>query len=101
MRVKSGHRVGVGGEGGPRSGADLTSAPKVTFRDNPSGEVRKVNLQVSLSCVFSGISLCFHVLKFLSNFFLLFFSLSVLLFFIISLFSFFFPTCYSSFFSSL
>ncbi|XP_027211506.1 protein inturned isoform X1 [Penaeus vannamei] len=47
VRVKSGHRVGVGGEGGPRSGADLASAPKVTFRDNPSGEVRKVNLQVS------------------------------------------------------
>ncbi|XP_064095515.1 protein inturned-like [Macrobrachium nipponense] len=46
VRVKGAHRVGVGGESGPKGGPDLASAPKVTFRDNPSGEVRKVTLQV-------------------------------------------------------
>ncbi|XP_045604024.1 protein inturned isoform X1 [Procambarus clarkii] len=46
VRVKGTHRVGGGGEGGTKGGSDLTSPPKVTFRDNPSGEVRKVNLQV-------------------------------------------------------
>ena len=46
VRVKGAQRVGVGGESGPKGGPDLASAPKVTFRDNPSGEVRKVTLQV-------------------------------------------------------
>ncbi|KAK7063224.1 hypothetical protein SK128_007127 [Halocaridina rubra] len=46
VRVKGTSRVGVGGESGPKGGPDLASAPKVTFRDNPSGEVRKVHLQV-------------------------------------------------------
>ncbi|KAK8742472.1 hypothetical protein OTU49_001901 [Cherax quadricarinatus] len=46
VRVKGTPRVGTGGEGGTKGGSDLTSPPKVTFRDNPSGEVRKINLQV-------------------------------------------------------
>ncbi|KAG7163869.1 inturned-like [Homarus americanus] len=46
VRVKGTSRVGFGGEGGAKGGSDLASPPKVTFRDNPSGEVRKVNLQV-------------------------------------------------------
>lgn len=46
VRVKGTPRVGFSGEGGAKSGSDLTSPPKVTFRDNPGGEVRKVNLQV-------------------------------------------------------
>lgn len=45
MRVKGTGRSGGGAEGGARGGPDF-SPPKVTFRDNPSGEVRKVMLQV-------------------------------------------------------
>ncbi|XP_045101276.1 protein inturned-like [Portunus trituberculatus] len=46
VRVKGSPRIGLGGEVGTKSGAEVSPAPKVTFRDNPSGEVRKVKLQV-------------------------------------------------------
>ncbi|KAK3879926.1 hypothetical protein Pcinc_015568 [Petrolisthes cinctipes] len=45
VRVKGAGRSGGGAEGGAKGGPDF-SPPKVTFRDNPSGEVRKVMLQV-------------------------------------------------------
>ncbi|XP_050738764.1 protein inturned-like isoform X2 [Eriocheir sinensis] len=46
VRVKGSPRLGLGGEVGAKGGAELSPAPKVTFRDNPSGEVRRVRLQV-------------------------------------------------------
>ncbi|MPC96399.1 hypothetical protein E2C01_091657 [Portunus trituberculatus] len=51
VRVKGSPRIGLGGEVGTKSGAEVSPAPKVTFRDNPSGEVRKVKLQVSSTCL--------------------------------------------------
>lgn len=49
VRVKGSPRLGLGGEVGAKGGAELSPAPKVTFRDNPSGEVRRVKLQVSIT----------------------------------------------------
>ncbi|KAG0713494.1 Protein inturned [Chionoecetes opilio] len=46
VRLKGSPRIGLSGEGGGKGGAEVSAAPKVTFRDNPSGEVRKVKLQV-------------------------------------------------------
>ena len=51
VRVKSSSRIGLGGDVGSKGGGEPSpAAPKVTFRDNPSGEVRKVKLQVSNIC---------------------------------------------------
>ena len=50
VRMKGSPCIGLAGEVGSKCGAELSPTPKVTFRDNPSGEVRKVKLQVSTIC---------------------------------------------------
>ena len=42
--------MALAGEVGAKGGAELSPTPKVTFRDNPSEEVRKLKLQVSTVC---------------------------------------------------